>query len=40
MVLHHSRSGAGAIETEEHRGGWIEFDPPGFKVAVEDLFGR
>ncbi len=40
LVLHHRRSDAGSIQTEAHRDGWIEFDPPGFKVAVEDLFGK
>ena len=38
-VLHHRRSDAGAIQSETYRDGCIEFDPPGFKVAVENLFG-
>jgi len=39
-VLHHRRSDDGSIETKALRDGWIEFDPPGFKVAVHDLFGH
>ena len=39
-VLHHRRSDDGSIETKALRDGWVEFDPPGFKVAVHDLFGR
>jgi Uma2 family endonuclease len=40
VVLHHRRAEAGRIETEKHRDGWIELDPPGYKLAVHDLFGR
>jgi Uma2 family endonuclease len=40
MVLHHRRSDDGCSETKTLRDdGWIDFNPPGFKVAVHDLFG-
>ena len=39
-VLHHRRSEDGSIETKTLHDGWIDLDPPGFKVAVEDLFGH
>ena len=39
-VFHFRRSEAGSIESEQRRKGWISFDPPGFRIAVEDLFGR
>ena len=39
-VLHHKRSDTGSIETETLRDGWVEFDPPGFRVAVVDMFGH
>jgi Uma2 family endonuclease len=37
-VLHHRRSEDGSIGTKTLRDGWIDLDPPGFNVAVEDLF--
>ncbi|MBY0295394.1 MAG: Uma2 family endonuclease [Methylobacterium sp.] len=37
LVLHHRR-GAEAIETRIAREGRLHLDPPGFAVAVEDLF--
>ena len=40
VVIHYRRSEAGTIEAATHRSGRIELDPPGFGVAVEDLFGR
>lgn len=40
IVLHHRRSDTGPIESKTHHEGSIDFDPPGFQVAVENLFGR
>lgn len=40
FVLHHRRSDSGSIHSERHRDGFIDLDPPGFQVAVEDLFGK
>ena len=40
FVIRHSRSDvAGRIETEIHRSGAIELDPPGITVEVADLLG-
>ena len=40
LVLHHRRLEAGAIESTTYETGWIDFAPPGFKVAVDELLGR
>jgi Uma2 family endonuclease len=40
LLVHHRRSDAGGIEVSTHESGWIDLDPPGFKVAVGDLLGR
>jgi hypothetical protein len=39
-VLHHGRFDDRSIETKTLHDGWVDLDPPGFKVAVEDLFGH
>jgi Uma2 family endonuclease len=38
VAIHHKRAAEGAIETRVLADGRLRFDPPGFEVAVTDLF--
>src|SRR3954471_9716758 len=40
MVIRHSRlDGSEKLETEIHRSGFIDLNPPGMTVEVDDLLG-
>lgn len=37
-VIRHSRSGHGELTLQAQTGGAVKLDPPGLKIAVDDLF--